>query len=148
MINGKADVLKFSDTTLNSIDREIRVPMVIRLVELVNIVYKRRILLSRKNINIRDKYVCAYCGRNLRGHNKELTVDHIIPKYLGGKDTWENCITACMACNTNKGNRTLEQAGMTLLYQPYQMTVNDYIQKRLELSESYQYIKDVIKHLW
>jgi 5-methylcytosine-specific restriction endonuclease McrA len=43
-----------------------------------------------------------------------MTIDHILPKHLGGKHTWTNLVTACAACNHRKGGRTLRESGMTL----------------------------------
>src|SRR5258706_10366805 len=68
----------------------------------------------------RDDYTCQYCGRqkdNLKGRNK-LTRDHIIPKDLGGKDSWDNVTTACAAFNHRKDNRNLQQAKMKLRSSP------------------------------
>lgn len=72
-------------------------------------------ILTRKNILRRDKHVCAYCGRG----DLPLTIDHIIPKSMGGEDSWENLITACLPCNNKKGNRTPQQANMILRTKPY-----------------------------
>jgi 5-methylcytosine-specific restriction endonuclease McrA len=47
-----------------------------------------------------------------------LTVDHIIPRHLGGMHTWENLVAACPSCNHHKGGRTVEQAQMHLLRTP------------------------------
>lgn len=47
-----------------------------------------------------------------------MTIDHIVPRSKGGEDSWENLITACPACNTKKGNRTLAEAEITALKQP------------------------------
>ena len=65
----------------------------------------------------RDHYICAYCGDAL--NEQKLTRDHIIPFSKGGIDTWTNVVTACRWCNQRKGNRTLEQANLQLLYVPY-----------------------------
>lgn len=68
----------------------------------------------------RDEYRCQYCGRHrdqLKNRNK-LTRDHIIPKDLGGKDSWDNVITACANCNHKKDNSTLQTAKMKLLSIP------------------------------
>ena len=65
----------------------------------------------------RDKNTCAYCG-TVYGDQK-LSRDHIFPLSKGGKNTWENCITACIPCNRYKGNHTLQQADMELRYKPY-----------------------------
>ena len=42
----------------------------------------------------------------------------MIPRSRGGETSWENLVTACKACNTKKGNRTPEEAGMRLLKKP------------------------------
>lgn len=71
---------------------------------------------SRKLVLRRDNYTCSYClAKNKTG---SLTIDHIIPKSLGGENSFTNCVAACAACNRKKGNRTPEQAGMTLKIVP------------------------------
>jgi hypothetical protein len=65
----------------------------------------------------RDRQLCAYCGQ--RFPIRELSRDHIIPVSRGGKNTWNNVVTACRSCNTRKSDATPEEAGMTLLYVPY-----------------------------
>jgi len=65
----------------------------------------------------RDAHLCMYCGREFpRSH---LTRDHVQPVSRGGRDHWENVVAACFACNSRKGNRTPQQAGMPLLAVPY-----------------------------
>lgn len=73
--------------------------------------------LSNPKLFTRDRHVCAYCGH--RFHPEQLTREHIQPVSRKGKDSWMNCITACRACNGRKGNRTPEEAGMSLMYLPY-----------------------------
>jgi HNH endonuclease len=65
----------------------------------------------------RDQHICAYCGGEFQEH--KLTRDHIIPFSRGGRDLWMNVVTACRWCNQKKGNHTLEQARLQLLYVPY-----------------------------
>ena len=65
----------------------------------------------------RDAHLCLYCGNEFsRPH---LTRDHVMPLSKGGKDTWENVVSACFHCNSRKGNRTPQQAHMPLLAVPY-----------------------------
>ena len=59
---------------------------------------------------------CQYTGVILPP--SQLTVDHIIPKARGGKSVWDNCVTASLAVNAAKGNRTPEEAGLKLLRKP------------------------------
>lgn len=88
-------------------------PSVIRLRNYARIPYKK-IVLSRKNILKRDRHKCQYCDKS-----DKLTIDHVIPKSRGGKDIWENLVTACTTCNHIKGNRTPKEAKMKLARRPY-----------------------------
>jgi 5-methylcytosine-specific restriction endonuclease McrA len=65
----------------------------------------------------RDQGLCLYCGREF--HRSSLTRDHVQPVSKGGRDTWENVVSACFHCNSRKGNRTPQQAGMPLLAVPF-----------------------------
>jgi 5-methylcytosine-specific restriction endonuclease McrA len=73
--------------------------------------------LTNAMLFMRDRQVCAYCGG--RFLLRDLSRDHVNPVSRGGRDSWTNTVTACRSCNTRKGNRTPEIAGMPLLYVPY-----------------------------
>ena len=70
--------------------------------------------LTKREILRRDDYRCQYCGQ----HTPYLTIDHIIPRRLGGSHAWDNLVAACPSCNHRKGGRTVEQAQMSLLRPP------------------------------
>jgi 5-methylcytosine-specific restriction endonuclease McrA len=89
------------------------VPSIIRLKNYVKVPH-RKVSLSRANIFRRDGEQCVYCGTH-----KDLTIDHVIPRSKGGIDSWENLVTACHSCNSHKGNRTPEEAGMTMIRKPF-----------------------------
>ncbi len=65
----------------------------------------------------RDQQLCLYCGNHFPRFG--LTRDHVQPVSKGGLDLWENVVTACVHCNSRKGNRTPQQAEMPLLAVPY-----------------------------
>ncbi|WP_184447587.1 HNH endonuclease [Xanthomonas sp. 3498] len=65
----------------------------------------------------RDAQLCLYCGQQFS--RPQLTRDHVLPVSKGGRDIWENVVTACFHCNSRKGNRTPQQASMPLLAVPY-----------------------------
>ncbi len=65
----------------------------------------------------RDRSLCLYCGKEYHRHS--LTRDHVVPISKGGKDVWENVVCACFNCNSRKGGRTPQQAGMPLLAVPF-----------------------------
>lgn len=73
----------------------------------------------------RDNYVCLYCGEHFP--TSQLSRDHVIPVVSGGRDKWTNVVTACKSCNSHKGGRTPEQAGMPLLAVPFKPTYVEYI---------------------
>ena len=98
---------------IRTVDQEFSYPSVIRLRYYIRIPYSR-IVLTRKNIMKRDRHICQYCGVR-----SDLTLDHVMPKSRGGKDTWENLVTACNKCNVKKGNRTPDEAKMPLKTAPY-----------------------------
>ncbi len=77
---------------------------------------RREVSFSRRNLYRRDGYSCQYCGR--RRPLDELSIDHVMPRSRGGKTTWENCVLACVRCNTKKANKTLRESGFQLLRAP------------------------------
>lgn len=87
-------------------------PSIIRLNRYIPIPYQE-VVLSKKNIFLRDNHTCQYCGKKT-----QLTIDHIIPRSRGGKDSWTNMVTACNRCNHTKSHFTLEEAGMFLKSKP------------------------------
>ena len=89
----------------------VRVPRVIVLVAFDRLP-KRHVRFSRINLMARDGFQCQYCGR--RPSRAELNLDHVVPRALGGRSTWENVVTSCVDCNRRKGGRTPRQAGMKL----------------------------------
>lgn len=76
----------------------------------------KQIRFSRKNVMVRDQYVCQYCGHT--GTTANLTLDHVLPRSRGGLSSYSNIVTACKLCNSKKGNKTPEEAGMKLLKKP------------------------------
>lgn len=82
---------------------------------------------NRKNLFRRDCCRCQYCGKQMV--TEELTIDHVIPRSKGGPTSWENCVLACVNCNSKKANRSLEASGMKLLKKPvkpeYKFFINE-----------------------
>lgn len=110
----KAELLHEDPTRkIRTVDDQFDYPSVIRLRRFINIPYTR-IVLSRKNVMKRDRHACQYCGTK-----SDLTLDHVLPKSRGGRDSWENLVTACTRCNVKKGNRTPDEAKMPLKRKPF-----------------------------
>jgi hypothetical protein len=82
---------------------------------------------SKTNVYARDQKICQYC--NTRLMDRELTVDHVIPRSVwkkkrmkGSHSNFTNVVTSCFPCNSKKGSRTPDQAGMPLLKRPTTIT--------------------------
>ncbi len=74
------------------------------------------VALNRRNIYFRDGNTCQYCGK--RFPTSELSLDHVIPRSRGGRDTWENLVCACTSCNSRKADKTPAQVRMRLIRVP------------------------------
>lgn len=110
----KAEMLSSANGhKLRTVNREFPLPAVIRVNRYVKVPYKG-VVLSRANIFKRDLHSCQYCGTN-----KDLTIDHVMPKSRNGKTNWTNLVTACKRCNSRKGDFTPEEAGMPLKRAPF-----------------------------
>src|SRR2546429_6476801 len=86
-----------------------RIPSVIRLREFRRIPFQTRAL-SRKNIIMRDRSTCQFCGRVLPA--AELTLDHVVPRSRGGRTDWDNLVACCHPCNNRKVDRLSEEMGL------------------------------------
>jgi 5-methylcytosine-specific restriction endonuclease McrA len=113
VLDGKASLVMNGRGEIKTVTHTFPRPSVIRLVNMV----KRprpRVKLTKREVMRRDSYSCQYCGQ----HAAIMTIDHILPRHMGGGYTWNNLVTACPSCNHRKGGRTIEQAHMRLLRVP------------------------------
>ena len=113
LYQGKAEMLEDGSGFIHSVNSIFSLPSVIRLACMIKRPRPER-KLTRLEIFNRDHYTCQYCGKETR----QLTLDHVIPRHRNGHHTWENIVSACIACNRRKAGKTPEQAGMRLLHRP------------------------------
>ena len=73
--------------------------------------------LTNRGLFRRDDFMCLYCGEQMSP--RLLTRDHVTPLSRGGKDRWENAVTACRSCNQRKNDRLPQELGWKLLALPY-----------------------------
>lgn len=110
ILAGKANLVLNGRGEIKTVVASYPRPSIIRLENMV----KRprpRVKLTKREVLRRDDFTCQYCGQKAAA----MTIDHIIPRHMGGKHTWENLVTACSFCNHRKGGRTIDQAQMKLL---------------------------------
>lgn len=114
-IVGKATAVEEYEEEISSPSITFKIPSVIVLKTVVKFI-STGIRPSRNNIFWRDKNQCQYCG--VIESPRDMTIDHVIPRSRGGENTWSNLVTCCKRCNQKKGNRTPEEANMSLLNKP------------------------------
>jgi CRISPR/Cas system Type II protein with McrA/HNH and RuvC-like nuclease domain len=111
VIKGKAVIEEYHEDRMFA---DYPVPIKIRNTRYIKMTWREGVpKWSKKRLFARDNHKCCYC----LGEAK--TVDHVYPKSMGGQFTWDNTVAACKKCNGKKGNRTPEQAGMKMHYQPF-----------------------------
>lgn len=128
IFEGKAVVVEeHPEYVVRSPSITVKVPVMVALKEFVKArrVFHSPAALTQRNLFVRDNHTCQYCGRHKSDlRSKEvLTRDHIIPESKGGKNTWENLVTACSTCNNKKADHDLDDTGMHLLKKPVAPTL-------------------------
>lgn len=116
VFGGKVEVVdEYEDRFVRSVSFAIKMPSVIRFLRAIR-ARKRTPKFSRENVFARDGGRCQYCVRKIARH--EATYDHVVPRALGGRTTWENVVICCVPCNQRKGAHLPEQVGMKLASRP------------------------------
>jgi 5-methylcytosine-specific restriction endonuclease McrA len=112
-------VISEYERVVRSPTHEIHLPSVLALKEFIPAV--RKPAFTRFNLFLRDGFICQYCYGSFKA--SELTFDHLIPRSRGGKTSWGNIVTACQACNIQKGNRMPGECGMHPFKEPRQPSI-------------------------
>ncbi|TQC50714.1 HNH endonuclease [Rhodococcus sp. WS4] len=74
---------------------------------------ERAVVLLSVGVFRRDRHRCGYCDDPVA-----TTIDHVVPRSRGGPNTWADLVACCAPCNQRKADRTPEEAGMPLLWEP------------------------------
>jgi len=111
---GKAEILKAGENPISAGTKNFARPLIIRLLNYVKYRVKN-LKVNRARIYKRDGHKCVYCGSN-----KNLTIDHVLPKSRGGTNRWTNLVTCCGSCNRKKGDKTPYEANMNMNSKPYE----------------------------
>lgn len=83
--------------------------------------------LAGETLFYRDHCECQYCGNRLT--LKEVTMDHVLPVSKGGTTKWNNIVSACTKCNSEKGNN-LPKGKWQPRQKPYTPTIWDILEVR------------------
>ena len=113
MFSHKASLVLNGRGYIKTVSTNIPAPSIIRLESMIRRP-RPTVKLTKPEILRRDNYTCQYCGKK----TSKLTLDHVMPRHLGGKHTWENLVAACPSCNHTKGGKTEVQSNMFPLRKP------------------------------
>lgn len=72
--------------------------------------------LTKKNLFIRDGYICQYTGQKVS--TRDADIDHVIPTSRKGKNSWDNMVVCSKKVNRMKADRTPGEAGLKLIKKP------------------------------
>jgi len=109
---------------VSTVNFHIAVPRIVRLL-FYDRLPRSEVKFNRRNIFARDKNRCQYCGK--RYPTSELSLDHVIPRSMGGQTSWENIVCACVKCNIKKGGKLSKSAGLKLIAKPIKPKYNPLI---------------------
>jgi 5-methylcytosine-specific restriction endonuclease McrA len=129
---------------VSGVNFDIAVPRVIRLL-FYDRLPRQTVKFNRRNIFARDGNRCQYCGRKFP--TSELSLDHVVPRTLGGGNAWDNIVCACTKCNAQKGGRTPEQAHMKLIQKPVKPKRNPVLHIHLS-HDRYKSWKQFLDHAY
>jgi len=139
IMKGKAEVLKYSDKVITIAEGKVmQIPLVLKLIKIVRMIYRNRVPFSKRNVMIRDGYKCVYCEST-----DTLTIDHVIPISKNGKSDFDNCVTCCKTCNAKKKDRTPSEAKMYMKRKPYSPTISEFIKIRLKSLKLEDYLVEI-----
>tara|TARA_Y100000590_G_C15522088_1_gene939758 strand:- start:137 stop:691 length:555 start_codon:yes stop_codon:yes gene_type:complete len=114
----RVSVIENYNKEVHSPNMTIKLPSVIALKDYI--IPKSKPAFTRFNVFLRDNFSCQYCSKRFSAN--DLTFDHLVPRCLNGKTTWENVVSACTSCNLKKGRRLLSTIDMKLLKRPSRPT--------------------------
>lgn len=143
-INKKSKIVKWLDSNkarvvvpydgreIRGIDVSFPMPLVLQLVHYPDKGQKRKVKRAKidyspEEVFKRDNNQCQYWHYNEDGKRfvyqcteLDRTIDHVIPKVLGGETSFENCVCACRWHNVVvKKDHTLADSGLELIRKPF-----------------------------
>jgi len=135
ILGGRAEVVEIHDfltigTSRGPIPFPVKVRFITGIIAAKVKKFSASASLSKRNLFIRDKGRCQYCG--VKVTIKTGTIDHYIPKSKGGEHTWANVVLACTKCNQKKGSKMPQEFYLKLSSPPRAPTLYEVVNAGLE----------------
>ena len=106
---------RLTEGMIRSVRFAMKIPKVIVLA-MYDKLPSKEVKFTRHNVFLRDHYTCQYCREKFG--EKELNLDHVVPRDKGGATRWDNIVTSCIRCNNRKANNLPHEANMFPAKQP------------------------------
>jgi 5-methylcytosine-specific restriction endonuclease McrA len=114
-LTGRAEVIEeYSNHQIRSPRQTFNLPKILRLFNRNR--SRHEVKFNRHNVFVRDNFTCQYCQDQFL--QKDLTLDHVIPRSKGGVTSWTNVVTCCSECNHKKGSKMPEDFHLKLMKKP------------------------------
>lgn len=134
LLDDKVYPIGHYDKVVKSPSTQIQLPCVVMMKSPINSkTLKARTMFShptKRNVIIRDKYTCQWCGIHIGFSN--CTLDHVMPKAMGGEHKITNVVACCQKCNNLKGDKLPSEfeklTGLKLLNKPRQLSNEEKIE--------------------
>lgn len=127
LFKDKVDVISAWDESVRWVDGDIQYPSIVRLKSQIKR-HHLHVSFSRAALVRRDRATCQYCNKQLQP--SMITIDHVLPKSLGGGTNFSNCVVCCKPCNSKKSNKTPEMANMPLIRKPFTPSFHVHLQSK------------------
>lgn len=136
----KVEIVRYSEKKIKRPDGSfMKLPLVMRLLDIVRRIYRAKVPWNKKNVLTRDRNRCMYCGKT----KCSLTIDHVFPQSRGGQTSFDNCVASCFECNNKKGNRTPREAGMRLIRQPFTPTIAEFFRIKMTTTGVTEFLQEL-----
>jgi 5-methylcytosine-specific restriction endonuclease McrA len=121
VLSGRAEIIEEHETLwVGTTSGKIAMPTVVRFITGIIAARLRSIKKthkpSKKMLWKRDSGKCQYCDSKIS--LSSATIDHVVPRSRGGKETWRNLVIACSKCNCKKGSSLTSECGMIPITKP------------------------------
>ena len=96
-------------TVMHSPSLTVEIPSVVARLGVLHPCELRPPSYSPRRVRLRDGHLCQFVISGQPCARRGDSVDHLLPRSLGGNDSWLNVVAACRAHNGVKSHRTMEQ---------------------------------------
>jgi len=108
--------VKDGEDFIQTVKLKVLIPRIIIMTKFDKLIVKAP-KLTMKNLRLRDKDTCILSGKKLKPN--QMSMEHIVPRSKGGRDTWDNIGLCDRDLNSERGNMPYEKYGKHPKWTPF-----------------------------